>query len=70
MAKTLNEKELQAGIDNAILSVIDTCGADVDSAISKGMKAEYKLGSSILSESEQIHLTEGEKHGRCSGQKD
>jgi hypothetical protein len=61
MAKTLNEKELQAGIDNAVLSVIDTCGADVDSAISNGMKAEYRLGSSILSESEQIHLTEGEK---------
>ena len=40
MAKTLNEKELKAGIDNAILSVIDTCGADVDSAISKGMKAD------------------------------
>ena len=61
MAKTLTEAQLQAGINNAILSVIDTCGADVDSAISKGMKAEYKLGSSILSESEQIHLTEGEK---------
>ena len=61
MAKTLNEKELSAAVDNAILSVIDTCGVDVDSAISKGMKAEYKLGSSILSESDKIHLTEGEK---------
>ena len=69
MAKTLTEAQLQAGINNAILSVIDTCGADVDSAISKGMKAEYKLGSSILSESEQIHLTEGEKRTGDSADK-
>lgn len=61
MAKTLSEAQLSAAVDNAVLSVIDTCGVDVDSAISKGMKAEYKLGSSILSESEQIHLVDGEK---------
>mgnify|MGYP003147060580 CR=1 FL=1 len=61
MAKTLNEKELSAAVDNAILSVIDSCGADMDSAISKGLKAEYLLGSSILAESDKIHLADGEK---------
>ena len=61
MAKTLSKTELQAGIDNAILRVIDTCGGEVDSAISNGLRAEYKLGSEILSESEKIHLADGEK---------
>mgnify|MGYP003649427834 CR=1 FL=1 len=60
MAKTLNEKQLSAAVDNAILSVIDTCGTAVDSAISKGLKAEYLLGSTILAESDKIHLAEGE----------
>jgi len=61
MAKTLSKTELQAGIDNAILRVIDSCGGEIDSAISTGLKAEYKLGSEILSESEKIHLADGEK---------
>ena len=61
MAKTLSKTELQAVIDNAILRVIDTCGGEVDSAISNGLRAEYKLGSEILSESEKIHLADGEK---------
>ena len=61
MAKTLSKSELQAGIDNAILRVIDSCGGEIDSAISTGLKAEYKLGSEILSESEKIHLADGEK---------
>lgn len=61
MAKQLSKTELQAGIDNAILRVIDSCGTDVDKAISSGIRAEYKLGSAILSESEKIHLADGEK---------
>ena len=61
MAKKLSEAQLASGISNAITAVIDTCGGEVDEAISNGLRAEYQLGSAILSESEKIHLVEGEK---------
>jgi hypothetical protein len=69
MAKTLSETQLNTAVDNAILVVIDTCGADVDSAISKGIKAEYLLGSTIIEESDKIHLVEGEKRTGDSADK-
>jgi len=61
MAKTLNEAEVKAGVDNAVLAVIDQCGVEIDAAISKGMEAEYTLGWTILAESEKIWLADGEK---------
>tara|TARA_R110000824_G_scaffold96593_8_gene231268 strand:- start:2784 stop:3752 length:969 start_codon:yes stop_codon:yes gene_type:complete len=69
MAKTLSETQLKSAINNAILTVVNTCGKEVESAISSGIKAEYLLGSTIIEESDKIHLVEGEKRTGDSADK-